>query len=447
MTNMQVLSKKNLNIINSFPGYEHIPGPEHKGHGRNMFRGEDVGFGGYVYSKPGMYGRTIVLDVSGMHPASIRALNYFGEYTSRFGEMVDLRTFIKHGNFDKAKKMMGGKIAKYLDDPQMSKDLSFALKIANNSCYGQTFPTYPNVMKHEKNVNNIVALRGALFMVTLRDEVINRGYTPISIKTDSIKIINPDEKIIDFVISFGEKYGYKFETENIFERICLVNDSTFIAKCAEDDPETPGKWLAKADQFQVPYVFKTCFSKEPIIFEDTCETFSVKEGEIYLDMNEDLPDVTEYEKQLKKLEDDYKKGKLSDTTFEPESMRLTNEIEKGHNYIFVGRVGQFCPMEEGAGGGVLYRFKDGKYYAIGGTKGYRWLESEVVKTLGKEDRINKEYYIRLVDEAKETIGQYGDFEMFTNAETFVPMDFMNAPEELPWLTEEEEKALAAKEHP
>ena len=31
-------------------------------------------------------------------------------------------------------------------------------------------------MKHPKNVNNIVALRGALFMRTLQDEVQNQGF-------------------------------------------------------------------------------------------------------------------------------------------------------------------------------------------------------------------------------------------------------------------------------
>ena len=73
------------------------------------------------------------------------------------------------------------------------------------------------------------------------------------------------------------------------------------------------------------------------MFEDLCEIFSVAKGSLYLDMNEDLPDVTEYEKELDKLESKYKKGQLSDTTFEPESMRLKELIEPGHNYIFVGK--------------------------------------------------------------------------------------------------------------
>ena len=63
------------------------------------------------------------------------------------------------------------------------------------------------------------------------------------------------------------------------------------------------------------------------------------------------------------------------------------------------------------------REKDGKYYAATGSKGYRWLESEMVKTLGKEGDIDKSYYNHLVDEAVETISKYGDFEWFVSNDT------------------------------
>ena len=103
----------------TFPGYSYVVDENNKAH--NMYRGEDVGFGGYVFSKPGMYGRTVVLDVSGMHPASIRAMNYFGDYTFRFGEIVDLRLAIKHKDFERARQMLGGAVAKYLDDESTAK--------------------------------------------------------------------------------------------------------------------------------------------------------------------------------------------------------------------------------------------------------------------------------------------------------------------------------------
>ena len=430
------MTTQTAGIINSFPGYEFKRLEDGKYH--NIFRGEDVGFGGYVYYKPGMYGRTVVLDISGQHPSSTIAMNCFGDKTARYKELVDLRTCIKHGDLETAKTMLNGKVAKYLNDPEMTKGLSGALKISVNSVYGLTSASFDNPFHDARNKNNIVALRGALFMVTLRDEVINREYMPISIKTDSIKIVNADDDIIAFVKEFGKKYGYNFEIENVFERICLVNASTFIAKCAEDDPDTPGLWIPKAAQFQVPYVFKTLFSKEPIEFKDLCETKSVVKGSIFIDMNEDLPDVSEYEKDLERAADKFKKGLMSDTTFDKIKSELEPKIAEGHNYIFVGRVGQFCPIKPGKGGGVLYRVQDGKYYAVTGTKGYRWLESEMVKELGKEDDIDRSYYDRLCDEAVATISKYGDFDNFVNGGPIPPAmpEFMNVPvtenEELPF---------------
>ena len=412
--------------INKFPGYEHAFGPDGKPH--NMFRGEDVGFGGYVYAREGMYGRTVVLDVSGMHPASAIAMNCFGKDTKRFKEIVDLRTYIKHGDLETAKTMLDGKVAKYLGNPEMAKGLAGALKIAVNSVYGLTSASFDNPFRDVRNVNNIVALRGALFMVTLRDEVIKRGYMPISIKTDSIKIVGADDQIIDFVKDFGKSYGYNFEIENIFEKICLVNASTFIAKCAEDDPESPGEWYAKAAQFAVPYVFKKLFSHEEIKFKDLCETKEVKKGELYLDMNEGLPDVSIQEKELDKAAKKYRDGQLTDISYEEIKARLEPEIEKGHSYQFVGRVGLFCPIKPGFGGGVLYRKQDDKYYAATGTKGYRWLEAETVRDLhNAKDIIDESYYISLVDDAVATISKYGDFEMFVSDDPLAP--YMNVPED------------------
>ena len=419
--------------INAFPGYRYIPRFEIDNDHHNVYMGEEVGFGGYVFAIPGMYGRTVCFDVSGMHPASIRALNAFGEYTQNFADLVDARLAIKHKDFESARKMLDGKLAPYLDDESQAKDLSKALKICVNSVYGLTSAKFNNPFKDPRNLNNIVALRGALFMINLKHEVQKRGFTVIHCKTDSIKVVEPDEEITKFIMEYGEKYSYSFEIEHIFEKICLVNDAVYIAKLAEDDPDSPGKWTATGTQFQVPYVFKTLFSKEPIVFEDMCETKSVSKGALYLDKNEHLPDVSEYEKELKKLEDKYKKGKLSDITFETECQRLNDLIEEGHNYQFVGKVGLFCPIKPGFRGAVLYRKQDNKYHAATGTDGYRWLEATMVKELEKEDAIDKSYYTKLVDAAVESISQYGDFEWFTSDDNEpmpekLPKDFISIPD-------------------
>ena len=403
-----------------FPGYTFD-------FGKSIYRGEEVGEGGYVYSEPGIYTNIALLDISSMHPSSIIAENLFGDtYTKRFRDIRDARIAIKHRDFETAKKMLDGALVEYIEEIEQGEtwftadDLAYSLKIVINSIYGLTSASFDNAFRDKRNLDNIVAKRGALFMVNLKHEVQSRGFTVAHIKTDSIKIPDATPEIIQFVMDYGKMYGYNFEHEATYEKMCLVNKSTYIAKYA--NPHA-GEWTATGEQFQIPYVFKTLFSKEPIIFEDMCETKSVTTS-LYLDMNEDLTDVEEAEKELAYREKEYKK--LDD----PESIdyiisknpafkntpdnELKEFIKKGHNYIFIGRVGQFCPIKPGCGGGLLMREKDGKYYAATGSKGYRWLESEMVRKLEKQDSIDKSLYNKLVDEAVKDISEYGDFEWFAS---------------------------------
>jgi hypothetical protein len=94
------------------------------------------------------------------------------------------------------------------------------------------------------------------------------------------------------------------------------------------------------------------------------------------------------------------------------------------NLHFVGKVGSFCPIKPGCGGGELLREgvdKEGniKYSSATGAKGYRWLESEMVKSLDKIEDIDRSYYDAMVNTAVETISQYGDFEWFVSDEPYV----------------------------
>jgi hypothetical protein len=79
-----------------FPGYQFD-------FGKSVYRDEVVGEGGYVYAEPGMYENVTVLDVTSMHPTSIMELNLFGEYTSKFGELLEARKAIKWHAFDEAR--------------------------------------------------------------------------------------------------------------------------------------------------------------------------------------------------------------------------------------------------------------------------------------------------------------------------------------------------------
>jgi hypothetical protein len=390
------------NVLNKFPGYEfkYIEGDTRK---HNIYRNTDIGFGGYIVSFPGIYGNVALLDIASLHPNSIRAMQCFGKYTRNFTDLLDARIAIKHKDFDSARGMLDGRLAKYLDDESVAKDLAQALKIAINSVYGLTAARFDNPFRDPRNFNNIVALRGALFMRTLQDEVESRGYRIVAIKTDSIKIADATKEIIDFCMDFAKQYGYTFEHEATYDRICQINDADYIARYKDpdwcmtnygyvpgDNAKHGGEWTVTGARFAVPYVYKNLFSKEPITFEDMCEAKSVKTA-MYLDMNEDIP-------------------------------------EGESNLRFVGKVGAFCPIKPGCGGGLLVRkakTNDGrdKYDSVVGTKDYRWLESEVVSRLGREDDIDRSYYNRLVDEAVELISTYGDFEWFASDDPYIGPEF------------------------
>ena len=366
-------------LLPYFPGYKFE-------FGKSTYRGEEVGEGGYVYSEVGMYSDVDTEDSASHHPSSLWNELHFGiEYTKRFKDILDTRILIKHKDFDAARKLFDGKLEKYLEDEGQAAMLAQALKIAINSVYGLTSAKFSNPMKDPRNVDNFVAKRGALFMIDLKYAVQEQGFRVIHIKTDSIKIENPTPEIIQFVRDFGKRYGYSFETEDVYERMCLVNDAVYIAKYKEPhkDKKT-GKevwWSATGAQFAHPYVFKKLFSKEPIEFEDLCETKSVSTA-LYLDMNEGKP-------------------------------------EDEHDYVFIGKTGSFCPIKDGGGGGILLREKDGKYYAATGSKGYRWMEAETVKALGKENYINMDYFNKLADDSIDSISEYGDFYKFVSDE---PLD-------------------------
>lgn len=346
-------------------------------YGESTYMGESVGEGGRVYAEPGMYGHVWDGDIASQHPHSIISECLFGpKFTKIFEEIVEARVAVKHMDFNKASQLLGGVLAPYLNE-ESAADLAQALKIVINSIYGLSTASFENAFRDNRNIDNIVAKRGNLFMTLLKSEVQKRGFTVAHIKTDSIKIPNATEEIIDFVTRFGKEFGYTFETEANFDRFCLVNDAVYIAR--HKNGKKAGKWTATGKQFQVPYVFKSLFSKEEIMFEDMCETMAVTTA-LYLDKNEDLP-------------------------------------ENEHNYIFVGKVGRFCPIKPGRGGGEVLREgqdKNGeiKYSAATGSKGYRWLESEIVRELGKENDIDHSYYSKMVDGAVETISKYGDFEWF-----------------------------------
>lgn len=356
-------------LSKDFPGYEYD-------RGKSTYRGETTGEGGYVYAEPGMYEDVALLDVASMHPTSIERLNLFGtEYTRKFAELKKARMAIKHREFDLAKTLLGGKLRPYLADSADSEALAYALKIVINIVYGLTSAKFDNPFRDVRNVDNIVAKRGALFMIDLKHFVQERGFTVAHIKTDSIKIPNATKEIIEDVKKFGEKYGYDFEHEATYQKFCLVNDAVYVAKKEEC---LSGCWVAVGAQFQHPYVFKTLFEKDAITFDDLCETKSVTQGAMYIDFD-----------------------------------GVQKPMHSAEGMHFVGRTGRFVPVKQEFGGGVLYRVKDDKFYAVAGTKGYLWVEADVARNMGL-DAIDMSYFEKLAEDAKTTIDYFGELHRFVN---------------------------------
>jgi energy-coupling factor transporter ATP-binding protein EcfA2 len=390
-------------LSKEFPGYKF---DEYAKGDKSFYKGVAVGEGGYVFGKPGMYRNVDVLDVASMHPTSIIQLNLFGPYTEKFKDLYEARLTIKnlHGALSKgqdkkadnlvneSKLLLGGELWKHVEEIERIQDLKAriqayltleqALKLVLNSVYGYTAATFPNPFKDPRNKDNIVAKRGALFMVDLKEFIENLGYEVIHIKTDSVKIANSNPAIVQEVIEFGRRYGYEFAHETTYEKICLVNDAVYIAKNGEG-------WHATGAEFKDPVVFKTLFTGEQIDFKDLCQTKQSRDGSV---------------------------------------MYLVD----GDHRLQIGKTGLFVPVKK-EHGGKLVKFKNEKDYAVPGTKGYYWAEADTIRELagdaiermafepvqesvpgtgGIADILDMGYFENVVQDAIETIDKFCDFKEF-----------------------------------
>jgi hypothetical protein len=393
-----------VDLSKEFPGYTF---DEFTKGDKSFYKGKSVGEGGYVYGKPGMYYNVAVLDVASMHPHSISAMNVFGPYTDKYRELMEARLEIKRthvalskGLFEdaeehigRAKQMLDGKLIEHLESIEKLEDLrekirqlktlEKALKLVLNSVYGYTAATFPNSFKDPRNKDNIVAKRGALFMVDVVEFVESLGYEVIHVKTDSIKIPNATAEIIQQVIDFAENYGYEFEHETTYEKMTLVNDAVYIAKDGKG-------WHATGAQFKEPYVYKTLFERSQVDFRDLCLTKQARDGSVmYL-------------------------------------------VDGNHRHQ-IGKTGLFVPVVEEHGYTLVKAKKGGKDFAVPGTKGYFWAEADMIRSMagdaiermafqplseteqgtgGINDIIDMRYFDTLAKEAKAAIQKYGDFERF-----------------------------------
>ena len=396
-----------------FPGYEYHPeGIDKERYStepgtkvstrKSIYMGEDPSEGGFANCpQPGVYFKVGLFDIVSMHPHSAIRLKIFGEeITKRFENLVEGRVAVKHirevgdDAYKEAIRRLGPIIEEIFDGVKpedvkaKAKAVANALKTAINSVYGLTSAKFDNKLRDPKNVDNIVAKYGALFMITLKHKVQEMGYTVVHIKTDSIKIANVDDNIKKFIMDFGKKYGFTFEHEATYSKMCIVDDAQYVAYEVEADGEKLKEpfWTVTGAKFAPPYLFKNLFTHEEVVFDDYPEIKSVSDAAIYIS---------------------------------------TDGTDK-----FIGRIGSFVAVKEGYGG-ELVRVKGDKRAAVTGTKGYLWNESEIIRK--HPDRLDLDYYRNECDKAIEAINQYYPFDDFVN---YVPMDFLfipkGSPEEVPF---------------
>lgn len=328
-------------LSEDFPGYTY-------NFGKSNYRGENPGEGGYVYAEPGVYENVALLDVASMHPTSAIEMNTFGKYTQNFADLLEARSYIKYNDFESAREVFNGRLKPFLEDESTAEDLSNGLKTAINSVYGLTSAGFDTAFKHKDNVDNIVAKRGALFMIDLKHAVQEQGYSVMHIKTDSIKIPNADEEIIQFVTDYGKKYGYTFDHEATYDKLALVNKSTYVSR------DLDGRWEATGAQFKESYVYKVLFTGEEV---------------------------------------------------EPKDFFITKEVKNASIHVggeFVGRIAEIYASKNGED---VRRITEDKEGYVSGTKGYRW---KLSRDFVDRDDIDMEYYSGLISKAIAAIDKVGD---------------------------------------
>lgn len=258
-------------LSETFPGYTF---DRYTG---SSYLGLDPSNGGYVYSQPGIYNRAVELDIKSMHPTSIENLNYFGEFTPSYAALKQVKFHLSANDFDGAIAALPI-LKPILADPKTNvKAIITAVKRALNSAYGLTSASFDNALKNPQNIDNIVAKRGSLFMITLQRHLESKNIHVIHIKTDSIKISDPTEEIINEIQQFGLDYGYEFEVEDTYAPFVLIDKAQLIGYSASHE-----SWHAIGTKFINPYNYKTLFSHEDYVLDDYARTIQSRVGKLYL---------------------------------------------------------------------------------------------------------------------------------------------------------------------
>lgn len=401
-------------LAEEFPGYtfDKFRKPQ------SDYNGLNPSEGGYVYSEPGVYRFVGLLDVESLHPHSLIAINYFGPYTGKFAALVKCRMFIKHGDmdaaahaFDEVDPELSAKLKPYLEDKAMAGALAHAMKIIINIVYGMTSASYDNKFRHPGNIDNIVAKRGALFMMMVKQKLNEAGFNVIHVKTDSFKIpdLEPnsarEKEAYDLVQSYAHDFGYNFDYEANFSRLALVNKAVIIGEHGPKGDEwmspkyekSIGHWEAIGAQYAMPYVYKKLFTGEVIEESDYPIFKSAKSsiflGDTFVGKNANVYPSLSGRELMRTGEVDISK-------------RVQTQWLKGTDPVkAAAHVG--IPVEE------YERIVNNNfqpemvttYNSVTGTKGFKW---ELWNNFKGIDDLDIGYYEKLVEEGADNIYKVGD---------------------------------------
>lgn len=341
-----------------FPGYYYTVGAN--GKVESFYRGQKLGEGGRVIASPGYYENVGVEDVASMHPSSAIALNIFGpKYTKVYADLVYARKACKHQSYEEMDgNVFKDAIKELVDSGQITlKAMAKSLKIPINAVYGESSAKFDNPFKDPRNIDNIVAKRGALMIATLYDECVDAGYHPVHVKTDSIKLPNFTTEMEEFVLDFGKKYGYDFEMEEFYSVFLLKDGAQYVAFNTISN-----QWESRGTLFN-DYVMKALFSGDP---------------------------------------------------YEPRDFAVNHKSESGPIFLgdkFVGKNVNLAAVKDGFD--AFVHRENGTEAYVTGTKGYRWIEFEELMTHEDwQDELDMSYYDSLAEKAKKAIEKYIPYEAF-----------------------------------
>ena len=391
-------------LAKEFPGYKYS-------YGKSDYKGENPSEGGYVYSEPGIYEDVWLLDVESLHPHSLIAINYFGKYTPKFAALVKCRMHIKHKEFDEAAHAfdsidpkLSEKLSRFLKDQSQAAGLGHAMKIIINIVYGMTSAKYDNKFKDPRNVDNIVAKRGALFMMKLKRELQDMGQQVIHVKTDSVKLPGANEKIYEYCQKRAHEYGYNFEHEATFSKLALVNKAVIIGQVSWPEYKK-GEWEAIGAQFAFPYVYKKLFSHEDLVEEDfailKAAQSSIMLGDRFIGKNAQFY-------ASKTGEELYRTGEVD--LAKKVQTRVNNQLKNDPDgYTDLTKIGKDLNISDEEVFEIIQSGYKPKmietFNSVAGTKGFLW---KLWSEYKDKNDIDIKYYEDLVADAVRNIYNVGD---------------------------------------